>query len=147
MHPHETTLKFYTESIMLHQKALYLQEMGISRWQVRKPALFAQGSGFPMLDLSVCKLLFISAPGECDHPLTSAILNAFNVKATDVCCCTMEQFENQQGNLPKIIWSTLGSINQPHGHTLLTSPAIADLALQPKAKKQLWEQFCALSSK
>lgn len=129
---------------MLHQKALYLQEMGITHWQVRKPALFTQGSGFPMLDLSSCKLLLICAEGEFEHPLTDAILTAFNMKSADVCWCTMEQFENQQGNLPKIIWSTLGSINQTAGHDLLTSPAIADLALQPQAKKQLWEQFCVL---
>jgi len=130
---------------MLHQKALYLQEMGITHWQVRKPRLFTNGSGFPMLDLSECKLLLVCAQGESEHPLTNAILTAFNLKPTDVCSCSIEQFENQQGHLPKIIWSTLGEINQPYGHDLLTSPAIADLAVQPKAKKQLWEQFCALS--
>lgn len=130
---------------MLHPKALYLQEMGITHWQVRKPALFTQGSGFPMLDLSGCKLLFICVEGEFNHPLTRAILNAFNIKIAEVCDCTLEQFENQQGNLPEIVWSTLGAIKHPRGHDLLTSPAIADLVLQPQAKKQLWEQFCALS--
>ncbi|GLS90917.1 hypothetical protein GCM10007916_19840 [Psychromonas marina] len=128
---------------MLHQKALYLQEMGITHWQVRKPALFTNGSGFPMLDLSACKLLLVCGEGEFNHPLTSAILNAFNVKPAEVCSCTMEQFENQQGELPEIIWSTLGEIKQP-GHALLTSPTIAELALQPLAKKQLWKEFCAL---
>jgi len=130
---------------MLHQKALYLQEMGIPHWQVRKPALFTQGSGFPMRDLSGYKLLLICVQGEFEHPLTIAILQAFNVKIADACCCTMEQFENQQGELPKIIWSTLGTISQPYSQRLLTSPAIIDLATQPQAKKQLWEQFCALS--
>ena len=130
---------------MLHQKALYLQEMGITHWQVRKPALFTNGSGFPTLDLSACKLLFICAEGEFDHPLTIAVINAFNLKEHDVCCCSLEQFENQQGSLPEIIWSTLGEIKALSGHALLTSPAIAELVLQPHAKKQLWEQFCALS--
>ena len=65
---------------MLHQKALYLQEMGITHWQVRKPGLFTKGSGFPMLDLSNCKLLFICAEGEFEHPLTGAILKAFQFK-------------------------------------------------------------------
>ncbi|PKF61759.1 DNA polymerase III subunit psi [Psychromonas sp. psych-6C06] len=130
---------------MLHQKAFFLQEMGITHWQVRKPGLFTQGSGFPMLDLSACKLLIICAAGEFEHPLTEAVLTAFQISKDEVCCCTLEQFENQQGSLPTIIWSTLGDINQPHGHTLLRSPAIAELALQPNAKKQLWEQFCALS--
>lgn len=128
---------------MLHQKALYLQEMGITRWQVRKPTLFTNGSGFPTLDLSACKLLLVCREGDFEHPLTAAILTAFNIKHDDVCCCTMEQFENQQGELPDIIWSTLGDIKQP-GHALLTSPSIAELAMQPHAKKQLWEQFCAL---
>tara|TARA_R110001583_G_scaffold42735_1_gene135840 strand:+ start:15209 stop:15598 length:390 start_codon:yes stop_codon:yes gene_type:complete len=129
---------------MLHQKALYLQEMGITHWQVRKPALFAQGTGFPLLDLSECKLLFICTEGEFEHPLTVAILKAFNIKKSHVCCCSLEQFENQQGNLPDIIWSTLGKIKPISGHHLLTSPPIATLIHQPKAKKQLWEEFCAL---
>lgn len=138
------TLKFITEFIMLHQKALYLQEMGISNWQVRKPALFTKGSGFPMLDLSACKLLLVCAEEEFNHPLTTAILNAFNIKLDDVCYCSMEQFENQQGNLPDIVWSTVGAIAEPHDHALLSSPPIAELTQQPQAKKQLWEQFCAL---
>ena len=129
---------------MLHQKAFYLQEMGITHWQVRKPALFSQGAGFPLLDLSECKLLFVCKEGEFEDPLTVAILKAFHIKKSHVCCCTLEQFENQQGNLPDIIWSTLGKIKQVRGHDLLTSPSIATLKQQPKAKKQLWEQFCAL---
>lgn len=133
-----------TELVMLHQKAFYLQEMGITHWQVRKPALFAQGSGFPLLDLSDCHLLFVASQDEFEHPLTIAILKAFNIKKSHVCCCSLEQFENQQGNLPEIIWSTLGKIKQVSGHRLLTSPPISTLMHQPKAKKQLWEQFCAL---
>jgi DNA polymerase-3 subunit psi len=129
---------------MQHQKALYLQEMGISHWQVRKPALFTKGSGFPMLDLSACKLLLVSTKEEFNHPLTAAILTAFNIKLEDVCNCSMEQFENQQGNLPDIVWSTVGEISEPHDHALLNSPPIAELAQQPQAKKRLWEQFCAL---
>ncbi|WP_022942345.1 DNA polymerase III subunit psi [Psychromonas hadalis] len=129
---------------MLHQKALYLQEMGITHWQVRKPALFSKGCGFPMLDLSGCKLLMVCAEEEFAHPLTSAILSAFELKKAEVCYCTMEQFENQQGDLPKLIWSTLGEVNQPSGHALLISPTIAELVTQPQAKKQLWEQFCEL---
>lgn len=128
---------------MLHQKSLYLQEMGITHWQVRKPALFTHGSGFPMLDLSQYKLLFICADDEFNHPLTAAVFMAFNLKESDVCCCSLEQFENQQGDLPAMIWSTLGAIKEVAGHTLLTSPAITELAEQPLAKRQLWEQFCA----
>lgn len=129
---------------MLHQKALYLQEMGITHWQVRRPSLFTKGSGFPMLNLSECKLLFVCAEGEFDLPLTKAILAAFKIKEGDVCHCSMEQFENQQGDLPDIIWSTLGEIAHPSEHALLVTPAMRDLAKQPTAKKQLWEQFCAL---
>ncbi|WP_413700141.1 DNA polymerase III subunit psi [Psychromonas sp. KJ10-10] len=69
-----------SELVMLHQKAFYLQEMGITHWQVRKPALFAQGSGFPLLDLSDCHLLFVATQEEFEHPLTIAILKAFNIK-------------------------------------------------------------------
>jgi DNA polymerase III psi subunit len=129
---------------MLHPKALYLQEMGITRWQIRKPALFVHGSGFPVLDLSDCTLLFICSEGEFEHRLTQAILKAFNIKENDVCYCSLEQFENLQGDLPRIIWSTLGQLNQGREHVLLSSPPIAELTQRPDAKKLLWEQFCAL---
>ncbi|MCP4325953.1 MAG: DNA polymerase III subunit psi [Psychromonas sp.] len=129
---------------MLHQKSLYLQEMGITHWQVRKPALFTYGCGFPMLELSAYKLLIICSEQEFHHPLTAAVFMAFNLKKSDVCYCSLDQFENQQGELPEIIWSTIGEVKDLTGHTLLTSPTISELALQPLAKKQLWEQFCAL---
>jgi DNA polymerase III subunit psi len=130
---------------MKHQQALYLQEMGITRWQVRKPDLFPLSVNLCALDLSHYKLLLVASEADFAHPLMVNILNAFNLKLSDVYCCSMDQFENQQGQLPEIIWSTLGKVDQPHGHKLLTSSTIAQLANDGNAKKALWKQFCAFN--
>jgi len=130
---------------MKHQQALYLQEMGITRWQVRKPDLFPLSVNLGAIDLSHYKLLLVASTADFAHPLMVNILNAFNLKLSEVYCCSMEQFENQQGQLPALIWSTLGEINQPYGHKLLTSVTIAQLANDANAKKALWKQFSALN--
>ena len=128
---------------MLHQQAFYLQEMGITRWQLRKPALFDATKSKAPIDLSAYELLLLCTDEAFAHPLTAKILTAFKVPADKVYHCSMEQFENHQGSLPTLIWSTLGPINQPYGHQLLTSPSIELLAENPQQKKALWEQFCA----
>ena len=128
---------------MLHQKAFYLQEMGITRWQVRKPDLFSKAENNSAVDLSAYDLLVLCSEKAIAHPLTAKILSAFNMQEDKVYHCSMDEFENQQGALPTMIWSTLGPINQPYGHQLLTSPSIEILAENPHEKKALWEQFCA----
>lgn len=130
---------------MKHQQALYLQEMGITRWQVRKPDLFPLSLNLCALDLSHYKLLLVASEDDFAHPLMVSILNAFNLKLSEVYCCSTEQYESLQGQLPELIWSTLGEINQPYGHKLLTSSTIAQLANDAKAKKALWKQFCTLN--
>lgn len=136
----------YIGRVMLHQKAFYLQEMGITRWQVRKPALFCTNENNSTVDLSRYDLLLLCSPEAFLHPLTSKILSAFNLHIDKVYHCSMDEFENHQGSLPLMIWSTLGPINQPYGHQLLTSPSIEILAENPDEKKALWEQFCACKS-
>ena len=128
---------------MQHQKAVYLQEMGITRWQVRKPSLFSAVQDSARLDLSDYSLLVLCTESEFSHPLMSKILKAFNFSSSDTYHCSLAEFEAHQGQLPEYIWSTLGSINQLHGHKLLTSPPISQLAGSAQAKKILWEQFCA----
>jgi len=130
---------------MKHQQAVYLQEMGITRWQVRKPNLFPRSGNSSALDLSHYSLLLIASEEEFAHPLLEKVLAAFKFKLSEVYCCSMADFENQQGALPEFIWSTLGKINQPHSHKLLTSAAISQLADDANGKKALWKQFCALN--
>lgn len=130
---------------MKHQQALFLQEMGITRWQVRKPDLFPLSLNLSAIDVSHYKLLLVASTTDFAHPLIISILNAFNLKLSDVYCCSMDQFENLHGQLPELIWSTLGEINQPYGHRLLTSPTIVELAHDANAKKALWKQFCAFN--
>ncbi len=130
---------------MKHQQAVYLQEMGITRWQVRKPELFLNTLKADSVDLSRYSLLLIACEKDFSHPLLTSILKAFGFKPSEVYCCSMAQFENQQGPLPEFIWSTMGKIEQPLGHKLITSSAIATLVDDAKAKKALWQQFCALN--
>ncbi|MFT6984311.1 MAG: DNA polymerase-3 subunit psi [Psychromonas sp.] len=130
---------------MKHQQAVYLQEMGITRWQVRKPNLFSPSDDTEQADLSRYSLLVLCSEDDFSHPLMAKILNAFNFSADAVYHCSMAQFEDQQGSLPEYIWSTFGPINQPFGHKLLTSPPISQLENNPKEKKALWKQFCAFN--
>ncbi|WP_354623651.1 DNA polymerase III subunit psi [Psychromonas sp. MME2] len=128
---------------MQHQKAVYLQEMGITRWQVRKPELFACEAGKKNVDLSRYALLILIEEAEFAHPLMGNILKAFQFSPEQVYHCSMAEFEAQQGVLPEYIWSTLGKINQPYGHKVLNSVPVSQLANNPHHKKSLWKQFCA----
>lgn len=130
---------------MKHQQAVYLQEMGITRWQVRKPELFSSFQGAAGSDLSRFSLLVLCSAAEFSHPLMLQILKAFKFPPERVSHCSIAEFENLQGPLPEYIWSTLGPINQPFGHKLLTSPSLSQLANNAKDKRALWEQFCAIN--
>jgi len=128
---------------MKHQQAVFLQEMGITHWQVRKPALFKTEEMLKQLNLSVCKLLVVCTEEDKKHELMPAILGAFSINADSVVYCSLAQFESQQGILPQLIWSTIGEIETPALHHLLHSPSLATLAVNGEAKKALWKQFCA----
>lgn len=130
---------------MKHQQAVYLQEMGITRWQVRKPALFNNIEATEPRDLSCYSLLVICTDNDFELPLMSNILKAFKFSRHDVYHCSMAEFENHQGKLPEFIWSTMGEIYQVFGHKLLTSIALAQLENNPREKRVLWEQFCAFN--
>lgn len=130
---------------MKHQQAVYLQEMGITRWQVRKPELFSHVQRTESVDLSRYSLLVLSTDEEFAHPLMNNILKAFKFSKDEVYCCSMAAFENHQGPLPEYIWSMMGPVNQRSGHKLLTSPPLSQLENNPKEKRALWEQFCAFN--
>ena len=129
--------------VMKHQQAVFLQEMGITHWQVRKPTLFKTEEMLKQLNLSVCKLLVVCTEEDKKHELMPAILSAFNMNTDSVVYCSLAQFENQQGALPMLIWSTLGQTGSVVSERILHSPSISLLANNGKAKKALWEQFCA----
>ena len=128
---------------MKHQQAAFLQEMGITHWQVRKPALFTSEKELKQLNLSVYKLLIICTEADRSHALMESIINAFGIESDSVVYCSLNQFESQQGELPKLIWSTLGEIDVSPHCQLLYSSSLAELNKQPLAKKSLWKQFCA----
>ena len=130
---------------MKHQQAVCLQEMGITRWQVRKPELFNNIEESKNIDLSRYLLLVLSSDSEFSHPLMANILKAFKFSVDDVYHCSMEEFENHQGPLPEYIWSMMGPINQPFGHKLLTSLPLSQLENNPMEKRALWKQFCAFN--
>jgi len=129
---------------MKHQQAVFLQEMGITHWQVRKPALFKTEEMLKQLNLSACKLLVVCTEQDKKHQLMSSIIDAFAIDNDTVVYCSLAQFENQQGALPELIWSTLGIIEVAATHQLLHSPSLATLATSGSAKKSLWKQYCAL---
>ena len=128
---------------MKHQQAVFLQEMGITHWQVRKPALFTTEKELKQLNLSVYKLLVVCTEQDRNHALMKAIISAFGIESDSVVYCSLNQFENQQGTLPEWVWSTLGDIETSPHCKLLYSPSLSELYNKPSAKKSLWKQFCA----
>lgn len=129
--------------VMKHQQAVFLQEMGITHWQVRKPALFHAGGVITPLNLSACKLLVICTEDDKEHLLMSSIIHAFNIAIDNVIYCSLAQFECYQGRLPDLIWSTLGRSKIDVTSHFIHSPSLSHLAEQGTEKKRLWEQFCA----
>jgi len=130
---------------MKHQQTVYLQEIGITRWIVRKPALFNRESHDELVDLSRFDLLIICSDKDFNHPLVTNILKAFKFTADQVCHCSLTEFENYQGQLPEYIWSTVGNIDPVFGHKFMRSVSIPELDSNPKEKRTLWEQFCAFN--
>ncbi|TEW54629.1 DNA polymerase III subunit psi [Psychromonas sp. RZ22] len=128
---------------MKHSQAIFLQEMGISHWQVRKPTLFKVEEELKKLKLSTCKLLVICTEQDKKHALMPAIINAFSIEQDSVSYCSLAQFENHQGTLPQLIWSTLGKVEIDASHQVLHSLPLEQLAKHKSAKKSLWKQFCA----
>ena len=127
---------------MKHQEAIFLQEMGITHWQVRKPALFKAEQTIKQLNLSHCELLVVCSEEDKTHPLMSVIIRAFGFDEDNVKFCSLVQFEHQQGTLPHLIWSTIGTINTSTSQ-LLESSSLSQLAKQGNDKQSLWKQFCA----
>ncbi len=126
---------------MEHRKAVYLQEMGITQWQLRKPQLFLS---CPLVkEISHATLLVICSKYDITHPLMAKILSAFDVQANQVQYFSMQEFEDHQGTFPTMIWSTIGRVSQLQEHQIIISPPLAQLSQDPLAKKSLWEQFCA----
>ncbi|MCK5819611.1 MAG: DNA polymerase III subunit psi [Psychromonas sp.] len=126
---------------MEHQKAVYLQEMGITRWQLRKPQLFLNCT--ILADISHAPMLIICSKADIRHPLMEMILCAFNFPYDEVQFFSMQAFQDHQGALPTMIWSTLGHISGLKEHQIMTTPHLAQLSKEPLQKKSLWEQFCA----
>ncbi len=132
----------FTRLFMKPRQAIFLQEMGITRWQVRKPALFKAEQTLKQLNLSHCELLVVCSEEDKKHPLMPLIIRAFGLDRDNVKFCSLEQFEQQQGTLPHLIWSTIGTITTSTSQ-VLASPSLSQLAKQGSDKKSLWEQFCA----
>jgi DNA polymerase-3 subunit psi len=130
---------------MKHQQTVYLQEMGITRWLVRKPELFNNGQHNEILNLGQYDLLVICSDNDFVNPLMDKILQAFKFTTDKVFHCTLTDFENYRGELPEYIWSTVGNIEQVIGHKLLNSVSVSELESDPEEKRALWEQFCAFN--
>ncbi|WP_094751476.1 DNA polymerase III subunit psi [Psychromonas sp. CD1] len=128
---------------MQHKKTLYLQEMGITRWILRNEPRFVYLTPQLSATLNDCELLIICAKQDRESLLLTNILKAFNIKTEQVYYCTMSEFLQLKANFPAIIWSTQGAISGCFdGSIILNSPSIAQLYMDAKKKKKLWEEYC-----
>ena len=133
------------EFVMNNEKAICLQEMGITRWVLRKPALFNRSQKTKEMNISHYALIVLDSSTDLENPLLNNILNAFKFLPDSVYYMSQAEFDDYHGELPEYVWSMLGAVSIPEGHKLLSSSSLAELEKNPQQKRALWKQFCAFN--
>ena len=131
--------------IMNKQQAMFLQEIGITRWMLRKPALFNQLQKTKEMDISGYALLVLDSTADLENPLLNNILRAFKFPPDNVYYMSQAEFDDYHGELPEFVWSMLEKVSIPDRHKLLSSSSLTELEKDPQQKRALWKQFCAFN--
>ncbi|OAN14199.1 DNA polymerase III subunit psi [Photobacterium jeanii] len=122
-----------------------LQEMGLTYWQIRKPACF------PALEVPVinlpddCQLLFVTPDplNEHDAWLFGRILKS--MKLTSEQALMLPPSAVDQLGQHQLVWCWFAGceVAAPAGVQVLNSDALATMHTNPTAKKALWQQICS----
>lgn len=117
-----------------------LNQMGITQWVVRNPAVLRGERGVRIPDST--KLIIITDEGlDLNHRLLKDVFLAMNVYPTDVVCINSEQLAMIPTPITINCWA-LG--NQPHLESVkmtFISPVLDELATSNSAKQALWKQI------
>ncbi|MGV8925893.1 MAG: DNA polymerase III subunit psi [Ewingella sp.] len=126
---------------MASRRDWLLQQMGITQWTLRKPAVL-QGEVAVSLPDNTRLLIVADVPPAGDDPLITDVLRSLALAAQQVYHLTPEQVTMLPGGTQCNIWR-LG-INEPLAveGTQLSSPALSELYQNAGAKRALWQQIC-----
>jgi DNA polymerase III subunit psi len=126
---------------MASRRDWLLQQMGITQWTLRKPAVL-QGEVAVSLPENTRLLIVAAAPPAEDDPLVNDVVRSLALAAQQVYRLTPEQVSMLPEGTHCNTWR-LG-INAPLGveGTQLSSPALAELYQNAAAKRALWQQIC-----
>lgn len=118
-----------------------LQQMGITQWTLRKPAVL-QGEVAVSLPDHTQLLIVADVPPASDDPLISDVLRTLALTTQQVYHLTPEQVTMLPEGTQCNTWR-LG-INEPLAveGTQLSSPALSELYQNAGAKRALWQQIC-----
>ncbi|MGF1681061.1 DNA polymerase III subunit psi [Photobacterium minamisatsumaniensis] len=122
-----------------------MQEMGLTYWQIRKPAFYPDME-IPSIDLpEACKLLFVCDDELDDHDkwLFGKILSSMKLTAEQALCLPPSAIEQVREH--HLTWCWVAGCESPHpaGCQLLTSVSLKQMHTHPASKKALWQQICS----
>lgn len=126
---------------MASRRDWLLQQMGITQWTLRKPAVL-QGEVAVSLPEDTRLLIVADVPPAEDDPLVNDVLRSLALAAQQVYRLTPEQVTMLQEGTHCTTWR-LG-IDAPLAveGTQLSSPALSELYQDAGAKRALWQQIC-----
>ncbi|MDK7735629.1 DNA polymerase III subunit psi [Providencia stuartii] len=117
-----------------------LNQMGITQWVVRNPAVLRGERGVRIPDST--KLIIITDENlDLNNRLLKDIFLAMKIYPTDVVCINSEQLAMLPTPITINCW-VLGGQSHPEGlNTTFISPVLDELAASNSAKRALWEQI------
>ncbi|MFI0489387.1 MAG: DNA polymerase III subunit psi [Yersinia sp. (in: enterobacteria)] len=126
---------------MASRRDLLLQQLGITQWALRRPAVL-QGEIAIRLPADTCLLIVAQPLPEHDDPLLCDVLSSLGLTPRQVYALTPEQAEMLPEDTQCNSWR-LG-ISEPLAvaGTQLYSPDLTGLYHDAGAKRALWQQIC-----
>lgn len=117
-----------------------LQELGITQWILRKPAVL---QGEVAISLEHIRLLIVvHKRKDMAHPLLSDILRSMTLLEQQVLVLSLDKVMMLPEKIHCLCWCP--GITEPLMCTdrQLYSPSLAQLTQDPAAKRALWQQLC-----
>ncbi len=122
----------------------YLQEMGISRWQLMHPKRM-EGYHMELISLPLqCKLLFVSAQkpeGELAE-MFERVLKSMKLSNEQALHIYPEQLAQLGDHQLTWIWFSGCDIEEMDNVNTLQSPLLIDIQGNNQQRRALWQQIC-----
>ncbi|QCR37258.1 DNA polymerase III subunit psi [Nissabacter sp. SGAir0207] len=126
---------------MATRRDILLQQLGITQWTLRRPAVL-QGEIAVHLPDGTRLLLVAESPPPADHPLVRDLLRALELDAHQVYSLTPDQAAMLPEGTRCTSWRLGVSTPLALEGVQLSSPALPALSQDAGAKRALWQQIC-----